>query len=96
MAIMHDSLTLDGEGRELRSLEVVLRRATAKDRRSEGSSVRSTAGSGHPDQDCSPCMRRFQKVVSEATSRPPAERSLRPASPKLAIHFPVFSLGCAW
>ncbi len=31
MAIMHDSLTLDGEGRDLRSLEVVLRRAAAKD-----------------------------------------------------------------
>lgn len=30
-AIMRDSLTLDGEGLELRSLEVVLRRAAAKD-----------------------------------------------------------------
>jgi serine/threonine-protein kinase len=31
MAIMRDSLTLDGEGRELRRLEAVLRRAAAKD-----------------------------------------------------------------
>ena len=31
MAIMRDSLTRDGEGRELRSLQVVLRRAAAKD-----------------------------------------------------------------
>ena len=31
MAIMRDSFTLDGEGLELRSLEVVLRRAAAKD-----------------------------------------------------------------
>ena len=70
-------------------------RATAKYRSSGFSIVRSTAGNGQPAQDCNPCARLFQKVDSERISSPPAERSLRPASPNVAIHLPALSLGCA-